>query len=41
MAALAAKHNGRMRDLDIRVVQRTLLDQNAVLGTGPRAEEFA
>ena len=39
-AALAAKHTGKVRDLDIRLVQKTLIEQNAILGTGARAREF-
>ena len=31
-AALAAKHNSKMRDLDVRLVQRTLMQQDAILG---------
>ena len=30
-AALAARHNGRIRDLDIADLQRTLLEQGAIL----------
>ncbi len=40
-AALAAAGNGRVRSLDIARLQHTLLDQGAVLGTGPRESLFA
>jgi hypothetical protein len=36
-AALAAADEGRLRALDIRQLQRTLLEQDAILGTGERA----
>jgi hypothetical protein len=37
VAALAARHNGQIRKLDIGLVQRTLIRQDAILGTGERA----
>lgn len=40
-AALAAQDSGRMRDLDIRRLQRTLIEQDAILGTGERVKLFA
>jgi hypothetical protein len=40
-AALAAIHDSEIRDLDIRLVQRTLVGQNAILGVGERAKLFA
>ena len=39
-AAMAAQHGSRTRDLDIRLVQRTLLEQDAILGLGARAKLF-
>jgi hypothetical protein len=39
-AALAAQHGGKIRELDIRLVQRTLLEQDAILGVGERAKVF-
>jgi hypothetical protein len=33
MAALASLSNGHVRDLDIKTVQKTLLEQRAVLTT--------
>jgi hypothetical protein len=40
-AALAAMHDTTAREMDIRLVQRTLVDQDAILGTGERKERFA
>jgi hypothetical protein len=40
-AALASKHGGKIRDLDVHLLQKTLIEQNAILGTGERAREFA
>jgi hypothetical protein len=39
-AALAARENGRIRMLNTRAVQKTLLAQDAVLGTGASAEKI-
>jgi hypothetical protein len=39
-AALASKHGGRIRDLDISLVQKTLVEQDAILGVGDRAGMF-
>ena len=36
-AALAAKENGKIRDLNIRGIQKTLLAQDAILGVRERA----
>lgn len=36
-AALASNHGGKTRELDISLVQRTLVEQDAVLGIGERA----
>ena len=33
IAALASQGNGKIRDLDIRLIQRTLLEQDAILST--------
>jgi len=40
-AALAAQNGGKTRELDISHLQKTLIDQDAVLGTGERAKLFA
>jgi hypothetical protein len=40
-AALIALHDRKVRDLDIRLVQRTLVAQDVILGTGERAKLFA
>lgn len=40
-AALAAQDSGKMRDLDIRRLQKTLVEQDVILGTGERAKLFA
>lgn len=39
-AALAAAGNGRIRDLDIPLLQKALLEQDAILATGERAAEL-
>ena len=39
-AVLAARADGSLREVDIRAIQRTLLDQDAVLGTGDREAEI-
>jgi hypothetical protein len=39
-AALAAAGNGKIRNLDIRSLQKTLLEQDAILATGERAAEL-
>lgn len=39
-AALASKHSRRIRDVDISLVQKTLVDQDAILGVGDRAGTF-
>lgn len=39
-AALAARQGGKIRGVDIRLAQRTLLAQDAILGTGDRAGMF-
>jgi hypothetical protein len=39
-AALASKHGGRIRDVDISLVRKTLVDQDAILGVGGRAGMF-
>jgi hypothetical protein len=40
-AALAARGNGRLRDLDIRSLQKALVGQDVILGTGSRAAVLA
>jgi hypothetical protein len=35
-AAVAAKRNSRIRDIPIRLLQRTLLEQGAILSTNGR-----
>lgn len=37
-AALAARHGGRLRDLDVHQLQRALLDQDAILAAGERTQ---
>jgi len=39
-AALASKHGGKIRDADVRLVQKTLVGQDAILGVGDRAAMF-
>ncbi len=39
-AALAVQGNGRIRDLDIGLLQKTLIEQDVILGTGERAKKF-
>jgi hypothetical protein len=39
-AALAARHGHIIRDLDIQLIQSTLLKQGVILGAGERAKQF-
>jgi len=40
-AALAAQGSGKIRELDIGLLQKTLVEQDVILGTGERAKRFA
>ena len=40
-AAMVALHDSKVRELDVRIVQRKLLEQGAILGVGERAKLFA
>jgi ribulose 1,5-bisphosphate synthetase/thiazole synthase len=40
-AAMAAMHGCGIRELDVRLVQKLLIEQDAILGTGERAKLFA
>jgi hypothetical protein len=39
-AGLMAKHDSKVRELDVRLVQRKLIEQGAILGVGERAKLF-